>query len=179
MANPTFSKLITSLNPKKMNASSRNGIKIDRIVIHHNAMTDADKAMNIWIAGGPANTSAHYEVTPTEIIGCVGEQYAAWHAGGIGQADPPKMANPNQRSIGIENVNSTGAPEWLVDPRTVQNCARLVADICTRYQIPLDRQHILAHREVTNTACPGGLDVDEVVRLARIGFKNKKADNHE
>ncbi len=66
-------------------------------------------------------------------------------------------------------MNSTGGPGWKVDPKTVANCARLVADICKRYGIPLDRKHVLGHNEVTATACPGGLDVDEVVRLAKKG----------
>ena len=123
--------------------------------------------MNTWLVGGGAGTSAHYEITPTEIIGCVGEQYAAWHAGGTGPADPPRIANPNYRSIGIENVNSSGAPNWSLDPRTITNCARLVADICKRYNIPCDRQHVLGHNEVTSTACPGGMNVDEVVRQAK------------
>lgn len=167
MSGEVYSKLITKENPKIMNSSSRNGIKIDRIVIHHNATTNKDVAMNTWVQGGAANTSAHYEVTPTEIIGCVGEQYAAWHCGGSGGADKPKMSNPNQRSIGIENVNKTGAPNWEVDHKTIINCAKLVADICKRYSIPLDRKHVLGHREVTATACPGGIDVDEVVKLAK------------
>ena len=167
MAGEVFSKLITSVNPKIMNSGSRNGIKIDRIILHHNATTNKDVAMNTWVAGGAAGTSAHYEITPTEIIGCVGEQYAAWHAGGTGPADPPRIANPNYRSIGIENLNSTGAPNWSLDPRTITNCARLVADICKRYNIPCDRQHVLGHNEVTATACPGGMNVDEVVRQAK------------
>ncbi|WP_282801111.1 N-acetylmuramoyl-L-alanine amidase [Secundilactobacillus kimchicus] len=169
MAGEVYSKLITSKNPKVMNASSRCGWGIDRIIIHHNATTNKNTAMNTWVKGAPANTSAHYEVTPTEIIGCVGEQYAAWHAGGTGGSDVPRIACPNQRSIGIENLNSTGAPHWKVDPQTVANTARLVADICKRYHIPLDRKHVLGHNEVTSTACPGGLDVDEVVRLAKKG----------
>lgn len=167
MAGEVFSSLITSVNPKLMNSGSRNGIAIDRIVLHHNATTNKDVAMNTWVVGGSAGTSAHYEVTPTEIIGCVGEQYSAFHAGGTGGADIPKMSNPNQRSIGIENVNSSGAPNWSIDPRTVTNCARLVADICKRYGIPCDRQHVLGHNEVTSTACPGGMNVDEVVRQAK------------
>lgn len=167
MAGEKFSKLITSINPKVMNSSSRNGVKIDRIVIHHNASTNKNVAMNTWVQGGPANTSAHYEVTPTEIIGCVGEQYAAWHCGGTGGSDIPKMANPNQRSIGIENLNSTGAPKWEIDPRTMKNLAKLVADICKRYNIPLDRKHVLGHNEVTATACPGGINVDAVVHMAK------------
>lgn len=170
MSGEVFSKLITSVNPKIMNSGSRNGIKIDRIVIHHNATTNKDIAMNTWVKGAHANTSAHYEVTPTEIIGCVGEQYSAWHCGGTGGADKPKMSNPNQRSIGIENVNSSGAPSWSVDHRTIVNTAKLVADICKRYGIPLDRQHVLGHKEVTATACPGGINVDEVVSLAKAYY---------
>ena len=162
-----YSKLITSKNPKLMNYSSRGGHKIDRIVIHHNATTNKDVAMNTWLQSGSAQTSAHYEVTPTEIIGCISESDAAWHCGGTGGADQPKMSYPNQRSIGIENVNSSGAPKWSVDHKTIVNCAKLVADICKRYNIPIDRSHILAHREVTATACPGGLNVDEVVKLAK------------
>jgi hypothetical protein len=164
-----YSKLITSKNPNLMNYSSRNGIKIDRIVIHHNATTNKNTAMNTWLQSGSAQTSAHYEVTPTEIIGCISESDAAWHCGGTGGSDVPKMANPNQRSIGIENVNATGAPNWSVDHKTVVNCAKLVADICKRYGIPCDRQHVLGHNEVTQTACPGGINVNEVVTLANGG----------
>lgn len=164
-----FSNLITGENPTPMNAGSRNGITIDRIVIHHNATTNKNTAMNTWAVNGGAGTSAHYEVTPDEIIGCVEETYAAYHCGGTGGNDIPKMSNPNQRSIGIENVNSAGYPSWSVDPRTVANTAKLVRDICDYYGIPCDRQHVLAHNEVTATACPGGLNVDEVVRLANGG----------
>jgi len=164
-----FSGLITSENPNPMYGGSRNGVGIDRIVIHHNATTNKDVAMSTWYTSSGNWTSAHYEVTPTEIIGCVEETYAAYHCGGTGGSDVPKMSNPNERSIGIENVNSTGAPSWSVDPRTVANTAKLVRDICDYYGIPCDRQHVLAHNEVTATACPGGLDVDEVVRLANGG----------
>ncbi|MDT2596793.1 peptidoglycan recognition protein family protein [Enterococcus dongliensis] len=177
MAGEVFSNLITSVNPKAMNSGSRQGIKIDRIILHHNATTNKDVAMNTWVQGGAAGTSAHYEITPTEIIGCVGEQYAAWHAGGTGPADPPRITNPNYRSIGLENLNSTGAPNWLLDPRTIKNCARLVADICKRYNIPCDRKHVLGHNEVTSTACPGGMNVDEVVRQARAILNGSSNDN--
>ena len=173
-----YSKLITSKNPKLMNFSSRSGHEIDRIVIHHNATTNKDVAMNTWLQSGSAQTSAHYEVTPTEIIGCISESDAAWHCGGTGGADQPKMSYPNQRSIGIENVNSSGAPKWSVDHRTVVNCAKLVADICKRYGIPCDRKHVLGHKEVTATACPGGLNVDEVVKLAKGYLGGKKTSTH-
>lgn len=164
-----FSGLITSENPNTMYSGSRNGVGIDRIVIHHNATTDKNVAMSTWYTSSGNWTSAHYEVTPNEIIGCVEETYSAYHCGGTGGSDVPRMTNPNERSIGIENVNSAGAPSWSVDPRTVANTAKLVRDICNYYGIPCDRKHVLAHNEVTATACPGGLDVDEVVRLANGG----------
>ncbi len=52
MAGEVYSKLITSKNPKVMNASSRNGLKIDRIIIHHNATTNKNTAMNTWFKAG-------------------------------------------------------------------------------------------------------------------------------
>ena len=162
-----FSNLVTSENSNQMYGGSRNGVKIDRIVIHHNATTNKNVAMSTWYTSSGNYTSAHYEVTPTEIIGCVEESYSAFHCGGTGSNDIPKMNNANERSIGIENVNSTGGPSWSVDSRTVANCAMLVRNICEYYDIPIDRKHVLAHKEVTATACPGGLNVDEVVRLAK------------
>lgn len=164
-----FSNLITGENPNNMYGGSRKGVGIDRIVIHHNATTDKNVAMGTWYTTSGNWTSAHYEVTPDEIIGCVEETYSAYHCGGTGGSDVPKMSNPNERSIGIENVNSSGAPSWSVDPRTVANTAKLVRDICDYYGIPCDRQHVLGHNEVTATACPGGINVDEVVCLANGG----------
>lgn len=177
MAGEVFSSLTTSINPYAMNASSRGGVAIDRIVLHHNATVNKNVAMNTWLTTSGTGTSAHYEITDTEIIGCVGEQYAAHHCGGTGGYDVPKMANPNTRSIGLENVNSAGAPSWAVSEATHINCARLVADICTRYGIPCDRQHVLKHSEVTATACPGGLDADKVVRYAQEILKGKNLVN--
>ncbi|WP_370866702.1 peptidoglycan recognition protein family protein [Secundilactobacillus kimchicus] len=66
------------------------------------------------------------------------------------------MASPNQRSIGIDNLYSAGAPSCKVDTKTVANCALLVADICKRYGTPLDRKHVLDRNELTATACPVG-----------------------
>jgi hypothetical protein len=43
----------------------------------------------------------------------------------------------------------------------------LVADICRRYNIPLDREHIRLHNEYRATQCPGSLDVDRIIELAK------------
>lgn len=49
-----------------------------------------------------------------------------------------------------------------------ETSANLVADICNRYGIPVDRNHIKKHSEVSlkPTACPAALDIDRIVRRA-------------
>lgn len=135
--------------------AGRQGQKIDRIVIHHNAST-ADVIPGVWQT---RQASAHYQVTPNAIRQCVDEGNTAWHAGNWAM---------NLRSIGIEHLNSTGAPSWQVSPKTIERSAQLVADICNRYDISIDREHIIKHSEVPRaTSCPGGLDIDKLVARAR------------
>lgn len=142
----------------------RQGHKIDRIVIHHNANVN-DVVPQVWQSRA---SSAHYQVTPTAVRQCVDENNTAWHAGNWAM---------NLRSIGIEHLNSTGAPSWQVAPETIERSAHLVADICQRYGIQCDRQHIIKHSEVPrSTACPGGLDIDKLVNRARE-LMGQPADN--
>ena len=81
----------------------------------------------------------------------------------------------NQRSIGIEHLNETGAPTWTIAEDTYKRSAELIADICKRYGIPCDRSHIIKHSEVYSTACPGGIDIDKLVRMAN-DFLNRKVE---
>ena len=151
-----FSALITDVDPNVMNADG-NRTTIDRIVIHHNAGTDDSNSRRTWYVSTGVGTSAHYQVTPTKLWGCVGENSVAYHAGDYSM---------NQRSIGIEHLNETGAPTWTIAEDTYKRSAELIADICRRYRIPCDRTHIIKHSEVYPTACPGGIDIDKLVRMA-------------
>ena len=159
-----YSDVITRANDNAMPSSSRVGFVPEFIVIHHMATTSFEDGMATWYGGG---TSANYAVSDTEIVGCVGENFASWHAGGTGAYDIPNIPNINARSIGIEHVNSTGAPSWQVSDATIRNSAKLVADICKRYNIPITRERIKRHGEITKTQCCGGLDIDKLVRLAQ------------
>ncbi|ADG41492.1 BlyA [Leuconostoc kimchii IMSNU 11154] len=170
-----YSKSITSKDPRPMFNGGLRQRAIDTIVVHHNATTNKDVALNTWLVSAGNWTSAHYEITDNEIIGAVGENYVAYHAGGTGGADVPKMSDPNGRSIGLEHVNSTGAPSWGVSDATLRNSARLIADICKRYNLPINRNTIKLHREVTSTACPGGLDIDKLIRYAQQAAGQKPA----
>lgn len=152
-----YSDLITSADSRAMASGVIPRAKIDRIVIHHNATTSKDVAINTWLANGSAQTSAHYEVAGKQIIGIVGEETTAWHAGD---------SDMNARSIGIENVNAIGAPNWTISNDTFESLSKLVADIAKRYVFPIDATHVIPHKAVVSTACPGGIDVAKVIKRA-------------
>lgn len=152
-----YSGLITGYDSNPMNCDS-NRTRIDTIVIHHNAGTSDEGARRTWYVSTGHGTSAHYQVTPDKIWGCVGENYVAYHAGNY---------PVNQRSIGIEHLNNTGAPTWTIAEETYRNSAKLIRDICERYNIPIDRQHIRKHGEISSTSCPAGIDIDRLVAMAR------------
>lgn len=156
-----YSGLITGVDPNAMNSDS-NRTKIDRIVIHHNATTNDAVARSTWYVATGHGTSAHYQVTPDKIWGCVGENYVAYHAGNY---------PVNQRSIGIEHLNNTGAPTWTIAEETYRNSAKLIRDICERYGIPIDRQHIIKHGEVSATAC---LPIEGTELLTKQGWVSLK-----
>ncbi len=73
--------------------------------------------------------------------------------------------NPNTYSIGIEHEGIGGVPWPQVQ---VEASARLVADICHRHKIPIDRNHVVGHHEIyAGHDCPGpGCPLDRLVELA-------------
>jgi len=153
-----YSDLITSADSRAMASGSIPRKKIDRIVIHNNATTNKDVAINTWLASSSAQTSAHYEVANNEIIGIVGEGTTAWHAGN---------GDMNARSIGIENLNSAGEPNWPVSSQTFESLSKLVADIAKRYGFPIDSTHVIPHNAVVGTRCPVVIDVAKDIARAR------------
>jgi N-acetylmuramoyl-L-alanine amidase CwlA len=129
----------------------RRGTPIDRITLHWIVGTLAAADATFLSAKG---TSAHYGVGPKEVHQYVKEEDTAYHAGNFPF---------NLRSIGIEHE---GGPDLPIVDAVYEKSARLVLDICTRYGIPLDRQHIFKHSEIKATQCPGTLDVDRVINMA-------------
>jgi hypothetical protein len=135
----------------------RNGTAIDRIVIHTMVgwISQADRTFKT----GSRQVSAHYGVRVDGTIWqWVKEEDTAWHAGNWPM---------NLRSIGIEHEDG-GDYNGLRPDALYAASSELVADIARRYNIPVDRQHILAHREVADspTACPDNLDIERIVRGA-------------
>lgn len=174
-----YSNLATSLDPRTMYNGGDRTRAVDFVVIHHNATTSKEAAIGTWVIGSGAYTSAHYEIANNEIIGTLGENYVAYHAGGTGGSDVPTISDINNRSIGLEFLNSTGAPDWEVSDETLHSGGKLLADICERYGLPIDRNTIKLHREITATACPGGLDIDKLIQYAREAAGVTGTDNVE
>lgn len=128
----------------------RQGYTVKKIVIH-------------WIVGKLAAAdatfqdpnriaSAHYGIGNTVVHQYVKEEDTAYHAGNL---------TVNRQSIGIEHE---GGPDLPISEETYKTSAELVADICRRYAIPVDRTHIIRHGEVKATQCPGTYDMDRLIR---------------
>jgi N-acetyl-anhydromuramyl-L-alanine amidase AmpD len=120
---------------------------IDRVVVH---MPEATYPITLRVFQDPAHgAAAHYVVRSADghIAQLARELDIAYHAGNF---------SFNERSIGIEHEGWADDPSYLTD-EMYESSARLVAGICARYDIPVDREHILGHNEVPEVAriCPG------------------------
>lgn len=73
----------------------------------------------------------------------------------------------NQESITIEHEDK-GDYNGPRTPELYATSAKLVKDICNFYNLPIDREHIKKHSEVSDkpTACPDSLDLDKIIALA-------------
>ena len=130
----------------------REGTLIDRIVLHH--MDGTLAGSHAHFTNPATRVSAHFGVGRDVSVQWVATGDTAYHSGDW---------QMNLRSIGIE-VEDLGRDEYT----EAQYLAliKLVKDLATTHGIPLDREHVIGHRQVVTTACPGTLDVDRVVRDA-------------
>lgn len=139
-------------NPAHPNNYDSSRAVVDKIVIHHAASTSFDSIGQVF-ANPNRGASAHYGVgRHNNVDQYVPENKTAYHCGNY---------PVNQRSIGIENVNSAGAPSWEVAPETKNTLVELCADIVRRNpsigRLEYGR-NLHGHKEVASpskpTACP-------------------------
>lgn len=132
--------------------------RINKIIIH---ITEGSWSSAInWFKDSRAGVSAHYVVRSSDgFIGqSVREKDIAYHAGNW---------PVNQTSIGIEHEGYGNNPRWLT-ASMYNSSARLSAYLCRKYNIPINRDHILGHKQVSSTACPGNhWDWDRYIRLVK------------
>ncbi|MFG3351421.1 N-acetylmuramoyl-L-alanine amidase [Streptomyces sp. NPDC048001] len=133
--------------------------EIDRVVIH---VVQGSYPTALKVFRDPTHGAAtHYVVRKDgHVAQMIRELDVAYHAGN---------RSFNERSIGIEHEGFVDRPEDFTDAMYAAS-ARLTADVCARYDIPADREHIVGHVEVPGTdhTDPGPhWDWDRYLRLVR------------
>lgn len=125
------------------NYGSRQNTPVDLVVLH--TTESAYHSAVCWFADSRAKASAHYVIAKTGALGqCVPEGFEAFHAGN---------SAVNRRSIGIE-LEGYAAQGWVPPPEQFDTLVHLLADVCARHGIPLDREHVIGHCEVADPAHP-------------------------
>lgn len=126
-------------------SANRGDAEINYVVVHVTQGSWAG-ALN-WFRDSRAQSSAHYTVRSSD--GAIGqsvrEKDIAWHAGNWSY---------NQQSVGIEHEGYVSEPSWFTDAM-YRSSAKLSAYLSQKYNIPIDRQHIIGHNEV-----PGATHTD-------------------
>lgn len=147
----------------------RKGYRPEGVVIH--IMDGTLVGTDSWFANPASLVSAHYGIGRTgEVHQYVKEEDTAWHAGRV---DAPAWKlikpniNPNLYTVGIEHE---GKPDDVWTDAMKQSSAELIREICKRWQIPIDRTHIIGHFEIFSKKpnCPASNKqiIDELVALA-------------
>lgn len=158
-------KIVWKGSPNKM--IGRQGYKPEAIIIH--VMDGTLKGTDSWFSQSKSMVSSHYGIGKKgEIHQYVKEEDTAWHAGVVKNPTWKKAAPgmTNLITIGIEH-EGTATSIWPEPMK--QASATLIKDICTRWNIPIDREHIIAHSEINASKdCPGKNKaiVDELIELA-------------
>ncbi|KIF78473.1 amidase [Streptomyces sp. 150FB] len=114
---------------------------VDSIVLHD---TEGSWDTTIKLVQDPTYVSWHYTLRSSD--GHVAQHVAlkdvAWHAGNW---------YTNAKSVGIEQEGFLVSPDAWFTEAMYRTSARLVKYLADRYDIPLDRQHILGHDNVPGT----------------------------
>ncbi len=144
----TGSSLITNYIPaSSSNYTNSSRTSVSTVVIH--TVEGSYSGAISWLQNSSASASAHYVIRSSdgEITQMVDEEDIAWHAG---------HWETNQNSIGIEHEGYVSQPDSWYTEAMYRASAALVRDICDRYGIPRDRDHIIGHYEVPGCAYSGG-----------------------
>lgn len=146
--------------------------KPEAVVIH--IMEGTLSGTDSWFRNPASKVSAHYGIGNNgEVHQYVKETDTAWHAGRVNapswQLIRPGgnglFINPNFYTIGIEHEGNENS-DWT--DAMYNSSSGMVRAICNRWNIPIDRNHIIGHHEIYSLkTCPGNkVDLNKLIALA-------------
>ncbi|HLB62683.1 MAG TPA: peptidoglycan recognition family protein [Actinomycetota bacterium] len=154
--------------PTPNSSPGREGHRPRAVVLHTNAGSFSGTLR--WFADPTSGVSAHYLIgTDGRVAMFVDETDTARHVGRVREPTASFLTDddPNLYTIGIEfedHGDPAGAPRT---DRQYAVGAALLRSIVDRWEIPLNRDHVVGHREIfVAKNCPGNLDVDRLVEEA-------------
>ncbi len=119
--------------------------RIDYIVVHD---TEATWQTTLELVQDPEYVSWHYSLRSSDghIAQHLATRDVGWHAGNW---------YVNATSIGLEHEGFLTDPETWYTEAMYRSSAKLVRYLARKYDIPLDRHHILGHDQVQGTTTAG------------------------
>ena len=141
-----------------------NRSETDQVVIHHTGNpTDDDLSA--------AEINASHKARGWS---CIGYHYVVRKDGTVEQGRPHWTVGAhayghNSHTIGIHVCGNFEIGEPTSEQ--IESLAMLLANLCTDYGLTIDRDHVVGHRELMPTACPGRklfAQMDEIVGKANF-----------
>ncbi len=154
---------------------SRTKEEINYIVIH-TVQGSTRSAVNTFSSHNlDYPRSAHYTISSSgEVIKSVDPSYIAWHAGTspIGSGGKYESRVLNENSIGIEHGGYVDDPKFPSKKQYLTSAA-LTRYLCEKYDIPIDRRHIVGHEEIKSAKGDPGpnWDWDYFMNLVKHGTR--------
>jgi N-acetyl-anhydromuramyl-L-alanine amidase AmpD len=120
-------------------ANRPHDMKIKYIIIH-DTEGSYDSAIS-WFQNPASYVAAHYVIRSSdgEVTQMIRTKDVGWHAGNW---------YVNMHSIGVEHEGEAAAGGSWYTEAMYRSSAKLVRYLADRYDIPLDRQHIIGHEQV-------------------------------
>lgn len=142
--------MITRQDITRVNKSSRNGKKIEYIVIHYTGnVNDTAKGNANYFRDVNRSASAHYFVDTDEIVQVVEDEKASWSVGRNYGSNNLFGQCTNLNSLNIELCSWAGK----IQPSTFDRAVELVKYLMNLYNI--DVNHVVRHFDVCSKKCPG------------------------
>jgi hypothetical protein len=124
-----------------------------------------------WMADPASGVAAHYLVgLDGRTIALVDEGDTAAHAGRVREPTAALIlregGDPNLYTVGVELADD-GRPGAPRPDAQYTAAARLISAIASRWEFPIDREHVIGHREIFSAkVCPGAVDLERLVDQA-------------